>query len=75
MKIEKNIPMPTKTSLVGMPPSKYGTVMYEDMVTMEIGDSVRLIQSEKQRLHATLWIESKEKGTYQLTLSSNNVLL
>ena len=53
MKIEKDIPMPVKvkTDGRGLPPSKYGTLMYENMVTMEIGDSVRF-DSKREALNA-----------------------
>ena len=62
MKIEKNIPMPAKTTLVGMPPSKYGTVMYEDMVTMEVGDSVRFDSKREATLACNAMERVKRKG-------------
>lgn len=64
MKIEKNIPMPVKqvTDGRGLPPSKYGTVMYEDMVTMEVGDSVRFDSKREATLACNAMDRVKRKG-------------
>ena len=50
MKIEKNIIMPPDIKGPGVPKSKYGTVMYESMVHMEVGDSVRFDSKREAKL-------------------------
>lgn len=62
MKIEKNIPMPAKLTSTGMPPSKYGTVMYEDMVHMEVGDSVRFDSKREAKLALSAMDRVKKLG-------------